>query len=138
MCSSDLGEGGSDVVGTTGRVPGVAGGAEGATSGIGSVEGTVGAGALMSAGILIGCGSSVCSGCGISGCSGPSKASGSIPYAVILVHLSRVNISRQIRLRSSWGSDGYPKCSKIWHNNLGKKSIIASVITTQKVLFCSL
>ena len=53
----------SDVAGITGGVYGVAGGAEGATSGIGSVEGTIGAGALMSAGILTGCGSYGCSGC---------------------------------------------------------------------------
>ena len=47
-------EKGSDVAGITGGVHGVAGGAEGATSGIGSVEGTAGAGALMSAGISTG------------------------------------------------------------------------------------
>ena len=70
------GGGGSDVDGITGGVPGVVGGAEGATSGIGPVEGTVGAGALMSAGILIDCGTSKCSGCGISRCSGPAGAPG--------------------------------------------------------------
>ena len=72
------GGGGSDVDGITGRVPGVAGGAEGAkTSGIGLVEGTAGAGALMLAGISTGCGSFRCSGCGISGCSSPARALGS-------------------------------------------------------------
>ena len=71
------GGGGSDVVGTTGRVPGVAGGAEGATSSISLVEGTSKAGALMSASISTSCGSSKCYGCGISGCSGPAGAPGS-------------------------------------------------------------
>ena len=68
---------GSHVDGITGGVPGVAGGAKGATSGIGPIEGTAGAGALTSAGISIGCGSSGCSGCGIFGCSGPTGAPGS-------------------------------------------------------------
>ena len=71
------GGGGSDVDGITGGVPGVAGGAEGATLGIGPIEGTIGAGALMLAGISTGCGSSGCSGCGISGCSSPARALGS-------------------------------------------------------------
>ena len=73
---SDRG-GGFDVDGITGGVPGVAGGAEGAPSGIGPVEGTVGTGALMSAGISTGYRSSGCSGCGISRCSGPARAPGS-------------------------------------------------------------
>ena len=73
ILGSDEG-GGSDIDGITGGVRGVAGGAEGATSSIGSVEGTAGAGALMSAGISTGCGSSGCSGCGISGCSAPIGA----------------------------------------------------------------
>ena len=73
ILGSDEGEG-SDVARITGGVCGVAGGAEGATSGIGSVKGTVGAGALMSAGISTGCGFSGCSGCGLSGCSAPAKA----------------------------------------------------------------
>ena len=64
----------SNVDGITGGVPGVAGGAKGATSGIGPVEGTAGAGALMSAGISTGCGSSDYSGCGMSGCSAPTGA----------------------------------------------------------------
>ena len=68
------GGGVSNVDGITGRLPGLAGGAEGATSGIGPVEGTVGAGALMSTGISTGCGSSRCSGCGISRCSSPTGA----------------------------------------------------------------
>ena len=67
-------EKGSDVAGITGGVRGVAGRAECATSGISSVEGTTGAGALMSAGISTGCGSSDCSGCGMSGCSAPAGA----------------------------------------------------------------
>ena len=71
------GGGGFDVDGITGGVPGVAGGAEGAPSGIGPVEGTIGTGALMSAGISTGCGSSRCSRCGIYGCSGPVRALGS-------------------------------------------------------------
>ena len=62
ILGSDEGEG-SDVAGITGGVRGVAGGAEGATSGIGFVEGTARVGALMSAGISTGCGSSGCSGC---------------------------------------------------------------------------
>ena len=71
--------GGSDIDGITEGVRGMAGGAEGATSGIGSIEGTVGVDALMSAGISTGCGSSGCSGCGISGCSSPAGAPGSAP-----------------------------------------------------------
>ena len=67
----------SDVVGITGGGRGVAGEAEGATSGIGFVEGTAKAGALVSVGISMGCGSSGCSGCGISGCSTPVRAPGS-------------------------------------------------------------
>ena len=100
ILGSDEG-GGSDIDGITRGVYSVTGGAEGATSGIGSVEGTEGAGALMSVGISTGCGFSGYSGCGISECSGPTGALGSAPYAVILVHLSRVNISWQMRLRSS-------------------------------------
>ena len=61
---------GSDMGGITRGVYGVAGGAEGATSGIGSV----GVGTRMSSGISTGYGSSGCSGCGISGCSGPAGA----------------------------------------------------------------
>ena len=86
---------GSDVDGITGGVPSVVGGAEGATSCIGYVEGTAGAG------ISTGCGFSRCFGCGISGCSGPTGAPSSALYAIILVHLSRMNISRQMRLHSS-------------------------------------
>ena len=48
------GGGGSNVASTTGGVPGVVGGAEGATSSIGPIEGTAGAGALGFAGISIG------------------------------------------------------------------------------------
>ena len=50
ILGSDEG-GGSDIDGIIGRVHGVVGGAEGATSGIGSIEGTAGVGALKSAGI---------------------------------------------------------------------------------------
>ena len=67
----------SNLDGITGGVPGVAGGVEGVTSGICYIEDTVGAGALMSTGISINCGSSGCSGCGVSGCSGPAGAPGS-------------------------------------------------------------
>ena len=70
-------EEGSDVAGITGGSRGVAGEAEGATSGIGSAEGTAGTGALMSAGVSVGCGSYGCSGCGISGCYTPAGAPGS-------------------------------------------------------------
>ena len=56
------GRGGSYVAGTIGEVPGVAGGTEDATSSIGPVEGTVGVGALMSAGISTDRGSYGCSG----------------------------------------------------------------------------
>ena len=52
----------SDIDGITWGVHGVAGGAKGETSGIGSVEGTIGVGALMSAGISTDCGSSSCFG----------------------------------------------------------------------------
>ena len=76
ILGSDEGEG-SDIDGIIGGVRGVAGGAEGATSGIGFVEGTTGAGALMSAGISTGYGSFDCSGCGMSGCSTPAGAPGS-------------------------------------------------------------
>ena len=65
--------------GITGGVCGVAGGAEGVISGIGSKEGTVGVGALMSADISTGCGSCGYSGCGISACSGPAGAPWSAP-----------------------------------------------------------
>ena len=68
ILGSDEG-GGFDIDGIIGGVRGVAGGAEGATSGIGFVEGIVGAGALMSASISTGCGSS--------GCSTPARAPGS-------------------------------------------------------------
>ena len=61
ILGSDGGGGGSNVDGITGGVPGVVGRAEGATLGISPVEGTAGAGALMSAGISTGCGSSGCS-----------------------------------------------------------------------------
>ena len=75
MAILDSGGGeGSDVDGIIGGVPGVAGGAEGTTSGICSVKGTAGAGALMSTSISTGCGSSGCSSCGLSGCSGPDGA----------------------------------------------------------------
>ena len=60
ILGSDEG-GGSDIDGITGGVRGVVGGAEGVTSSIGFVEGTVGAGALMSVGISTSCGSSGCS-----------------------------------------------------------------------------
>ena len=62
-------EEGCDVAEKTGGGRGVVGEAEGATSGMGSVEGTAGASALMSAGISTGCGSS--------GCSTPAGAPGS-------------------------------------------------------------
>ena len=71
------GGGDSNVDGITDGVLGVAGGAEGVTSGISPVEGTVGESALMSAGISTSCGSSGCSGCGIYGCSGLVGALGS-------------------------------------------------------------
>ena len=99
ILGSDEGDG-SDVGGITGGVCGVAGRAEGVTSGIGSARATW-VGALMSAGISTGCGSFGSSGCGISRCSGPAGAPYTTPYAAILVHLSRVNISRQIHPRSS-------------------------------------
>ena len=70
-------EEGSDVAGITGRGRGVVREAEGAASGIGSAEGTAGAGALVSVGVSMGCGSSGCSGCGISGYSTPVGAPGS-------------------------------------------------------------
>ena len=78
---------GSDAAGITGGVLRVAGKAEGIPSCMGFVD------ALLAAGISVGCGSSDCCGCGSSGCSAL--------YAVILVHLSRVNTSQQIRLCSS-------------------------------------
>ena len=70
-------EEGSDVAGITGGSRGVAGEAEGATSGKGSVEDTAGAGALVSVGVSMGCGSCGCSACGIPGCSTPAGAPGS-------------------------------------------------------------
>ena len=102
---------GSKAAGITGGVLWVVGKAKGIPSCMDSVD------ALLAAGISTGYGSSDFCGCGSSGCSAL--------YAVILVHLSRVNTSRHIRLRSSWGFDGYPRCSKIWHSNLGKRSGIA-------------
>ena len=50
------------------------GGADDVASGVSPVEGTVGAGAMISVGISAYCGSSGYSGCGISGCSGPARA----------------------------------------------------------------
>ena len=64
----------SDVVGITGGGRGVAGETEGATSGMGFAKGTAGAGALVSAGVSMGCGSYGCSACGIPGCSTPAGA----------------------------------------------------------------
>ena len=78
---------GSDAAGITRGVLWVAGKAKGIPSGIGSGD------ALLVAGISVGYGSSGCCGCGSSGCSAL--------YVVILVHLSRVNTSRHIRLRFS-------------------------------------
>ena len=73
ILSSDEGDG-SNVAGITGIACGVAWGAEGATSRIGSIEATVGAGGVMSAGISTGYGSSGCS-----GCFGPTWAPWSAP-----------------------------------------------------------
>ena len=56
---------------------GVVGSAEGTTSGMDSAKGTAGAGALVSAGVSMGCGSCGCSTCGIPGCSTPAGAPGS-------------------------------------------------------------
>ena len=78
---------GSDAAGITGGVLWVAGKAEGIPSCMGSID------ALLAVGISTSCGSSGCYGCGSSGCSAL--------YAVILVHLSRVNTSQHIRLHSS-------------------------------------
>ena len=91
ILGSDEGDG-SDMGEITRGVRGVARGAEGATSGIGSVEGTARAGALMSVGISIGCGSSSCYGCGISGCSGPAEGLMGIPSAP----KSGIAISRRV------------------------------------------
>ena len=71
-------EEGSDVAGITGESHGVAGEAEGATSGIGSV-GAAWVGGVMSTGISTCYGSFGCSRCGISGCSGSIGAPGSAP-----------------------------------------------------------
>ena len=67
---------GADVTGTTDGVLGVVRGADDVASGVSTIEGTVGAGAMISIGISTYCGSS---GCGISGCSGLAGASG---YAI--------------------------------------------------------
>ena len=71
MATLDSDGWGSDGAGTTGGVPGVAWGAEGATSVIGPVEGTAGAGALMSVSNSTGYGFSRCFGCGLYESSGP-------------------------------------------------------------------
>ena len=78
---------GSDAAGITGGVLWVAGKAEGIPSCMGSGD------ALLAAGISADCGSSDYCGYGSSGCFAL--------YAIILVHLSRVNTSRHMRLRSS-------------------------------------
>ena len=78
---------GSDVVGITRGVLWVTGKAEGIPSCMAFVD------ALLAAGISAGCGSSDYCGYGSSGCFALD--------AIILVHLSRVNTSRYIRLRSS-------------------------------------
>ncbi|WJZ89360.1 hypothetical protein VitviT2T_008583 [Vitis vinifera] len=83
------GGGGSDVAGTTGGVLGVAEGAEDATSGIGLVEDTVGASALMSVGISTGCGST--------GCSGVESLDAQIQLGLLALHhkLSYSSICRE-------------------------------------------
>ena len=78
---------GSDAARITGGVLWVAGKAEGIPSCMGSID------ALLAAGISAGYGSSDCWGYGSSGCFAL--------YVVILVHLSRVNTSRHMRLRCS-------------------------------------
>ena len=78
---------GSDAAGITGGVLWVAGKAEGIPSCMGFVD------ALLAAGISAGCGSSDYCGCG--------SSRWFVLYAVILVHLSRVNTSRHMRLRSN-------------------------------------
>ena len=70
ILGSDEGDG-SNMGGIIGGVCGVAWGVEGATSGIGSVEATAGAGGIMLA--------SISTGCGYSGCSGPTGAPWSTP-----------------------------------------------------------
>ena len=70
-------EEGCDVAEKTGEGCGVVGSAEGATLGMGSAEGTTGAGALVSAGVSMGCGSCGCSACGIPRCSTLAGAPGS-------------------------------------------------------------
>ena len=54
----------------------MAGRAEDATSGVGPVEGTTGAGVMISVGILAYCAYCGSFGCAISGCSGPVGAPG--------------------------------------------------------------
>ena len=81
ILGSDEG-GGSTVNGITGGVYGVAGRAEGATSGMGFGEATTGgawAGGVISTGISTTRGSSGCSRCGIFGCSSPAGAPWSAP-----------------------------------------------------------
>ena len=52
------------------------GGAEDPTLGVGPVEGTIGAGDMISVSISTYCGSSGCFGCSIVGCTGPAGAAG--------------------------------------------------------------
>ena len=69
MVIVNLDEGGADVVGTTGGVPGVVGGAADVASGVSTVEGAARAGVMISVGISTCCTCCGCSSYGIFGCS---------------------------------------------------------------------
>ena len=76
MVIEDLDGGGADVAGTTGGALGVVRRAEDVALGVGTAEGAVGAGGMISVGILACCACGGCSFCGGSGGAGISGATG--------------------------------------------------------------
>ena len=77
MVIEDSDGGGDDVAGTTGRASRVVRRADDVALGVGTVEGAVGAGGMISAGISAYCAYCGCLSCGISGGAGLVGASGS-------------------------------------------------------------
>ena len=69
MVILNLDGGGADVAGTIGGVPGVVGGVEDVAPGVSTVDGTAGAGVMISVGISACCTCCGCSSYGIFGCS---------------------------------------------------------------------
>ena len=76
MVILNLDGGGADVAGTIGGVPGVVGGVEDVASSVSTIEGTAGAGPMISVGISAYCTYCGCSSYGISRYFGPTGAPG--------------------------------------------------------------